>query len=543
MSSTGRRTVLLFVFFQALYALTSSGNVFRVPDEFEVYFQAEHLVDAGDLSVPQTLALRQPVIDRGRVVGSTSMFFGEIARDGKPYAPYGPLVAYLAVPFHLFGRMMAAAAGVPRAPLPQGIAWLVVAGGFTMLATAMAGALTVAGFHRAIVALCARDGEAVVLPLLLGATTVLWPYGTSFFSEAWQAAAFVWAAALLLEARARSGDRGAAARVAIAATLIAIAGLTKVTSLIFAPGFLVAVLLQESMPLRKRIETTAALALAMAFAASVHVAWNLQRFGKPFDFGYDWGETIPRPPARGFLLTDIPRGLTVLLLTPGKSLVVWAPILILTAFAARAFWRRERGVAAGVAVSLTVGLLFYAAYLFPEGGYAHGPRNLVPILPLLLLPASVPGILSRHRRLAVICAGVGFVIAFLATAVSFLEDQSLGADLNGRARTVYYERFDPPPGRVWNRYRLDYIPFVDSMTSPGWLRSAVLGQGPDYFPLHLLQARRQAPNGNTIPLWLVWMPPLLWSLILVAAAIGLRTDVAGVPRHSPERAALQGGTP
>ena len=53
-----RTTLLLFVFFQALYALTSSGNAFRVPDEFEVYFQVEHLVDEGDLSVPQTLAIR-----------------------------------------------------------------------------------------------------------------------------------------------------------------------------------------------------------------------------------------------------------------------------------------------------------------------------------------------------------------------------------------------------------------------------------------------------------------------------------------------------
>ena len=52
-------TWLLFLMFQGLYALTSSGNAFRVPDEFEVYFQTEHLVDAGDLSVPQTLLIRR----------------------------------------------------------------------------------------------------------------------------------------------------------------------------------------------------------------------------------------------------------------------------------------------------------------------------------------------------------------------------------------------------------------------------------------------------------------------------------------------------
>ena len=68
----------LFVFFQSLYALTSSGNVFRIPDEFEVYFQTEHLIDAGDLSVPQATEIRQSVVANGKVVGTQSMFFGKV---------------------------------------------------------------------------------------------------------------------------------------------------------------------------------------------------------------------------------------------------------------------------------------------------------------------------------------------------------------------------------------------------------------------------------------------------------------------------------
>ena len=66
MRSPGRRTFLLFLFFQGLYAFTSSGNAFRVPDEFEVYFQVEHLVDAGSISVPQTLVLRTSVARDGQ---------------------------------------------------------------------------------------------------------------------------------------------------------------------------------------------------------------------------------------------------------------------------------------------------------------------------------------------------------------------------------------------------------------------------------------------------------------------------------------------
>src|SRR6478672_9769109 len=141
MRTHGRTTVLLFVCFQALYALTSSGNAFRVPDEFEVYFQTEHLVDAGDLSVPQTLIIRQPRIVNGRVVGSEPIFYGKFGVDHRPYAPYGPFVAFLAIPHHLAARAVARIAGIPRLPLPQGIPWVFVVGGLTTLFTATGAAL------------------------------------------------------------------------------------------------------------------------------------------------------------------------------------------------------------------------------------------------------------------------------------------------------------------------------------------------------------------------------------------------------------------
>ena len=107
-----RTALLLFVFFQALYALTSSGNPFRVPDELEVYFQTEHLVDAGDISVPQTLGIRQSKIVNGRVVCDQSVFYGRFGLDRRPYAPFGPLVAFLAVPHHLLARAVGWLAGV-----------------------------------------------------------------------------------------------------------------------------------------------------------------------------------------------------------------------------------------------------------------------------------------------------------------------------------------------------------------------------------------------------------------------------------------------
>ena len=111
------------------------------------------------------------------------------------------------------------------------------------------------------------------------------------------------------------------------------------------------------------------------------------------------------------------------LLTPGKSLFVWAPATLLGLLALPVCWRRERALAAGLAVALLSALVFYAAYLFPEGGYAHGPRHLVPLVPLLLLPLAVPAVPWRRREL-IACAAVGCFMAAMASSVSFFEDQS-----------------------------------------------------------------------------------------------------------------------
>ncbi len=515
MSLRSRSTLLLFLFFQGLYALTSSGNAFRVPDEFEVYFQTEQLADAGDISVPQTLRIRRPVIVDGQTIGTQPIFFGKIGRDGKPYAPYGPLAAVFALPHHLAGRLVATVAGVRRAAPPAAVAWTFLVGGLTVLTSATAAALAVAGFERAALALGAPAPTAVLWAVLLGGTTVLWPYGGTLYSEAWQAAVFVWAAALLLGART---DRTYAGRkVAAASALLAIGGLTKVTSLVFAPGFLVAAACDRSQPAAARMRTTLVLALGVGVAIAAHLEWNMHRFGAPFDFGYDWSETIPKLPPHPFVLSDVPRGLAVLLLSPGKSLFLWAPVLLLAAARAPEFWRREPGVAVGIATTTVIGVLFYAAYQFPEGGYSHGPRNLVPIVPLLLLPAAAVRSPKWPTSIVAVCAGIGLVMAVLASSVSFLEDQALGGDLGTGARTRYYERIDPPPGRPWNRYRLEYIPFIDTIRSTGWRQGETLGQGPDFFPLHLLQARRQLPDGRSIPFWLVWALPAVWAALAITS--------------------------
>lgn len=515
----------LFLLFQALYALTSSGNAFRIPDEFEVYFQTESLVDNGDLAVPQTLQIRS---------GGQPIFFGKVGLDGKPYAPYGPLAAVLAVPHHLAGRALADGLGIERRPQSQGLAWVIFVGGITMLTTATGGALAVIGFHRAATALGTPATIALWLSLLLGGATVLWPYATSFYTEAWQAAAIIWAAALLIEARSCARPR---LRVIAAAALLAATGLIKATSLVFLPAFVVAVLADRSVRREQRWQTAALLAAGIGTAVTVHLAWNTYRFGSMLDFGYNWTETIPALPPRPFALHEIPRGLLVLLVTPGKSLFLWAPMLTLSLIGAAAWWRRDRALTIGVTTATVTGLLFYAAYLFPEGGYAHGPRHLVPIVPLLALLAAGPDAFRWRTGVLAACAVAGVAVVVPATAVSFLEDQALRRGGDGQPVAGYYEIITPDPGRPSNRYRLGYIPFVTALSNPEWTsEKAPLGMGPDYFLLHVRQARRQLPDGRTIPESFDWWWPGGWLALGAAGAVILRRSIRPRDGSSPARA-------
>jgi hypothetical protein len=508
----------LFLFFFALYALTSSGNAFRVPDEFEVYFQAEHLADAHDLSVPQTLSVNE---------SGEPIFFGKFGLDGKPYAPYGPGVAFLILPFHLVGRALAGVAGVPRAALPQGIAWEFLVGGTTALAMALAGALAVAGFVRACRALGASGPDTRALAIVLGLCTILWPYATTLYCEAWLAAAFIWAAALLLEVvrpEASENASGFSRKIGAAAILIALAIVTKPTAIVIAPAFVIAVLLDRRGDRRARTTVASALSLAILAGASVHLLWNVTRFGNPLDFGYNLAGMIPHPPARPFLPEEIPRGLFVQLLTPGKSLFIWAPVTLLSLFSLRSCWRRERGLAAGLIAGTASALIFYAAYFFPDGGYSHGPRHLVPLVPLMMLPLAIPGVAIARSALRA-CAAVGFIMAALAVTVSFFEDQA-PVQIGTRLISPYYERVDPRPGGPNLRYRTDYIPFKFALTSGRWLsRSRAPGNGPDFFALHLVQARRMFPGGGAIPSWLPWAVSLPW--IVIAALAARRARVSG----------------
>ena len=92
-------------------------------------------------------------------------------------------------------------------------------------------------------------------------------------------------------------------------------------------------------------------------------------------------------------------GLYGLLLSPGKGLFIYVPIVILSIVSWKAFHKRFPHLSFVIATMIVVRILFIASRSDWHGGFSLGPRYLVIILPFFFIPIAIglKEILSRRR--------------------------------------------------------------------------------------------------------------------------------------------------
>ena len=113
-----------------------------------------------------------------------------------------------------------------------------------------------------------------------------------------------------------------------------------------------------------------------------------------------------------------------LLVSPGKGLLVYCPVLFVSALGARRFLRRDPGLALLVLAQSALTLLGYSVVRTWYGGDSWGPRFLVTTVPLLLLPvAEVLGRWGRMRRalrtVVVALIAISALVQVLGVVVDF----------------------------------------------------------------------------------------------------------------------------
>jgi len=390
---------LLFLNF--FYFLFSSGRV-RTIDEVSAAFQVESLAKHGTAAIPQAVEAK--------------MFYGTFDRFGRPESPYPPGQAVVMLPWYAAGWFVGNhLPGVP--PNLRDVVSDFFLTGESAFFCALAAALALCIFLR----LGMAPKVSLMAAGILALATPLAVYSGWLFSEPLAAALLLGAAAVLFATP--QGTPIHIARAVGAGGLLGAAIWVRPTHVIVVPIFLIALLIRE-----REMGWTSAAALAVAAGVCVILLlWrNSYLHGSPFEFGYP--SAAEGGKALNTFETPLATGLLGFLVSPGKSVFLFSPPILLAMLGVPRLWRRDRGLGFVAAAAPIVYLLFFATYTQWEGGYCYGPRYLVPALALLGLSIG-PALEAASRNtclLAIAMFIAGFFVQAIGSATSFLEADVAG---------------------------------------------------------------------------------------------------------------------
>jgi hypothetical protein len=392
-----RTAVILFLFLNFLYLLTSTGRVHTI-DEISAVIQTESLTLHGTTAVPQAVNSR--------------VYYGKLDRSGHPRSPYPPGQPLVTVPWYALGHYV-----VSKFPgVSADIHDLIVS------MTATWSNATFAALAGMVVFLLASSlglatREALAAAFLIALATPLFVYSAWLFSEPLTAVLWLGSALALFGMPVDTTIHWK--RAVIAGVLLGFSLHVRPTNLLAAFVFIAAVILRD----RKRSMLAAsALTAIVGFAGLMYLLRNYSLYGNVLDFGYPHIAEAGRE--LNTFHTPLFVGLYGFLLSPGKSILLYCPPVILATFGLPRLWRRDRGLALVCGLVPLVYLLFYATYTSWEGIYSYGPRYLVPGAALLCVSCvawffNPP---AWFRRVFWVSFTIGTFIQLLGLSMNIVED-------------------------------------------------------------------------------------------------------------------------
>ncbi len=117
------------------------------------------------------------------------------------------------------------------------------------------------------------------------------------------------------------------------------------------------------------------------------------------------------------LYSDPVSGLATLLLSPGKSILLYSPPIILGLVGFRRLQRHAPSLGLTLLATSVILVLFLSNIAFVGGDWCWGPRYLVPLLPLWALAFPFVPVQSFRRSLVAAIVGAGLAVQLAALAV------------------------------------------------------------------------------------------------------------------------------
>lgn len=437
-----RGALYIFLFFFSIYALTLRGMP-SGGDAYTMYLVTESIVQDGDVFLPQQA--------------------GTLTINGindRPVSKFSIGQSLVELPAYRIGRKLVS----KNKTTPHAILQYFV--------TSMTAALVSATAMMLLFMLCGQLGYgtrvSAIVAVLTGIFTLFWPHARLLFSESLQALSLIGAVFSLHNFRRDGGVPAALA----GGFFVGMACATKSVFVLVVPIFAIYFIGGlRKYGTTKKVVSVFAFGLALLMWASVMLAYNQLRFGDFLSTGY----MLPND-REGYYKFSVSllTGLHGLLISSGKGVFFYTPLLVLSVVLFPRFKRRFRAEALLVAALVAVLIIPFAKWGQWHGDYTWGPRFMVPLIPLMMLPLGelfVSGGLMRSWY-----AKVGFA----AILVLSLGIQVLGVFVNYN-EYIMISRFQVPfditfnrddPGRLDlrdNMVNLHYIPEFSPLAGHVWI--------------------------------------------------------------------------
>ena len=377
---------VVFVAALTLYLLTGYGGI-RSPDAEVVFETCDALQARGTWAVQGESAWEGFGLASGR--------------DQRRYSIFGPLQPLLCAPllavvdlagpadwFRLLGLRIPPSLNVGRGlqaavfrepveePIPHArrslVAWVF---------GAIVSAASAAWLFRIVSILGATQGASRAVACLFAAGSLAWPYAGTFFSEPLSTLLTLVAFERIVASQrgyVNLGVAGVALGLAIAAHLV---------SILWLP-FLAAIAWSSRDEPGGRRAALAAVLLGVLPSLIALGGFNFWRFGSFLETG----RTVDPIAASQFgygRFTAPWRGLLGLIGGGTKGIVFSCPAVLLGISAWPSFHRRHRTISWALAAAALARLAFIASRSDWHGGFSHGPRYLVGLVPFLLIPVGI----------------------------------------------------------------------------------------------------------------------------------------------------------
>jgi hypothetical protein len=383
------------VFVAALgFFLLSHGGHFYSADSMLVHLTGLHLVE-------------QQRLDIGNAWGAVK------GPDGLRYGRYGLGLSILQAPLAWLGKQVDLHDPGAFRRIAGPVVSIYYPENFSIFAATLVGplcgALAAAMLWSVAGALGYVKQVRAALVLLLVLATQAWPASRDGFAH-------IGVLALLLVAirEALTWSRPVVSPAILGGALGFLLLLRPFDAVLGSPAILVYTLVRHARADRAAgvlARNLVAAAVPLAVAGAIAALHNHLRFGHVLLFD--------EPGTQSFNGTFL-IGAYGLLLSSGRGLFWYSPPLIAGVCGLPAFARRlpaEAALLAGVSLPIFAGYAIYASW---DGGLCWGPRYVVPLVPLLLLPAGeLLAAGGSGAVLTLVLGAFGFVVQLIGTGVDF----------------------------------------------------------------------------------------------------------------------------